>query len=155
MPVLAALGFYIAYLQWRTAELKRNYELFDRRYTLYQKVLDYLQKIWADYRPCPEEIAVLHAIRSESLFLCGTDVADYIQKLIRVSAELYHNRIWIESDRISDDDKMPYRHEMQKTIGYLREQSRELEAAFLPYLGIEQSVFSIIFSKLRLIKRKL
>jgi len=45
IPVLVALGAFIAYRQWRTAQNKLKLDLFDKRMSVYQAVRDTLGHI--------------------------------------------------------------------------------------------------------------
>lgn len=45
-PVVAILGCFIAYRQWKTSEKQRKQDLFDKRYdNLFKPILDSIQKI--------------------------------------------------------------------------------------------------------------
>lgn len=82
-PTLAAFGALIAYLQWRTNELKRKNDYFDRRFSLYKRVED----LWLSSQGSPEMSTIgirfeyLAQLASEARLLFGDDVAEHICSL--------------------------------------------------------------------------
>lgn len=76
VPTIAIAGTIIAILQWRTSELSRKQELFDRRYEFYQRV----RKIYFAVASSEEPIDVtdFFDVAEEASFLFGTDIAKHI-----------------------------------------------------------------------------
>lgn len=82
-PTLAVFGSLIAYLQWRTNELKRKNDYFDRRYNFYKKV----ELMWLD-SATDEQLSALGfekedliPVAEEADLLFGEDVANHIISL--------------------------------------------------------------------------
>lgn len=80
-PTIAIVAAVITYLQWRTNELKRKQELFDRRYAFYQRLR-------AIYLSIPHlEIPIndndLSDLAEEAQFLFGLEVAKHIVEIER------------------------------------------------------------------------
>lgn len=79
-PTIFVIGTLIAFLQWRTNDLRRKNELFDRRYEFYQR----FRKWWLAWRESEHyvpEIEDLIPFAEEADFLFGSDVSEYILSL--------------------------------------------------------------------------
>jgi len=76
-PTIAVAGVVIAFFQWKTNDLKRQNELFDRRYEFYQR----LRKWWlATSAPAVNsfDIEDLIPLAEEADFLFGNDISKHI-----------------------------------------------------------------------------
>ena len=80
VPTLAIAGVIIAFLQWRTNELKRKQELFDRRYAFYQKI----RKNYFDYAVSEENYdkTDFFDLAEEALFLFGSEIEKHIVDIV-------------------------------------------------------------------------
>jgi len=76
VPTVAVIGSCIAFLQWRTNELKRKQDLFDRRYAYYQQVRKIYFAVASSERPTDE--TDFFDLAEEASFLFGDDVAKHI-----------------------------------------------------------------------------
>lgn len=79
-PVIAIGGLGVAIFQWRTNEKKRQNDLFDRRYALYQRI----EKWWlatADSDAPPPDIEDLVPVAQEVEFLFDKNLAKHIISL--------------------------------------------------------------------------
>jgi len=79
-PTIAIAGLVIAVLQYRTNNLKRKNDLFDKRYEFYKSV----EKLWLstiDNEIKEFWVEDLIPIASEARILFGNDVADHIMSL--------------------------------------------------------------------------
>jgi len=81
-PIVAFLGIYIAYQQWKTAENKLKHELFDRRFSVYDAARTFLMSIAESHK----SIELLKAQceffskTREAKWLLNTTIADYLHK---------------------------------------------------------------------------
>ncbi len=76
-PTIAIIGVIIAALQWQVNDLKRKNDLFDRRYSFYQR----LEKAWLsteDKNNRTWDFEDLCPIASEAEMLFGKDIAKHI-----------------------------------------------------------------------------
>lgn len=82
-PTLAIFGALIAYLQWRTNELKRKNDYFDRRYDFYKRI----ESMWLSSATDEQlsvlgfEIEDLIPMADEAGILFGKDVSEHIVSL--------------------------------------------------------------------------
>lgn len=76
VPTIAIAGIIIAILQWRTSELSRKQELFDRRYTFYQRVRKIYFAVASSEEPT--DVTDFFDVAEEASFLFGADVAKHI-----------------------------------------------------------------------------
>lgn len=84
-PIVAALGIYIAYRQWRTAQNKLKLDLFERRIAIYEVIQGFISSIITSGKTTSEkEYAFLAGTRGAK-WVFGEDIAEYIEK------ELWHN----------------------------------------------------------------
>ena len=82
-PMLAVFAALIAYLQWRTNELKRKNDYFDRRYNFYKRI----ESMWLS-SSTDEQLSIfgfetedLIPMAEEADLLFGKDVAKHIISL--------------------------------------------------------------------------
>src|SRR5689334_16981699 len=81
-PTLAFFGIYIARRQWWTAEQKRKYELFDRRYQVYEGATVFLRKILQSPRKFdPENEKKFLDQFGPSKFLFNAEINQYLSEL--------------------------------------------------------------------------
>lgn len=88
-PTVAVLGSFIAYRQWRTAQNKLKFDLFDRRFAVYEASRDLLASVMTSGKAKDEEVfkfKFLSATR-EAKWLLNNEVATYLEK------ELYYKAI--------------------------------------------------------------
>jgi hypothetical protein len=81
-PAIAVAVGVISWLQWRTNELKRKQDLFDRRFALYQKAVLYYEEIWSD-RAGTSPAYDFNTLYVEASFLFGPDVVEHLKTMTR------------------------------------------------------------------------
>ena len=114
-PIVACLGLYIAFRQWKTAQNKQKHDLFDRRFTVYEFLSGTREAKW--------------------LFdLC---VEDYLDK------ELHHKALYLQA-LASDLEDMPVgsmrNSNVQKqleTKQWFLKQYDVLDTKFSPFLSLK------------------
>jgi len=86
--VIALFGVYIAFQQWRTAERKRKFDLFERRMEHYQKLKTWIENIIMQAEIDAENFALaenerkkVNVLCMESQFLFGFDIYQAINPL--------------------------------------------------------------------------
>jgi hypothetical protein len=79
--VIALLGLYIAFSQWRVARAKFKLDLFEKRYAIYVATLDLLMRL-AYSLPLDADRLLEHKERIEAVvFLFEDDVVEFVKKL--------------------------------------------------------------------------
>ncbi len=82
VPAIAIAGGVIAWLQWRTNELKRKQDLFDRRFALYLKAVSYYEEIWSERAGTSPDYD-FKSLYIEASFLFGPDVVEHLKTMTR------------------------------------------------------------------------
>lgn len=90
-PTLAVFGSVIAYRQWRTAQNKLKFDLFDRRFSVYEASRDLLGSIMTSGKVRDEEVFKFLLATREAKWLFNTDVAIYLEK------ELYQKALDLQT----------------------------------------------------------
>lgn len=90
-PTVAIFGSVIAYRQWRIAQNKLKFELFDRRFSLYEASRKLLGSIMTSGKAKDEEIFKFCVATREAKWLLNIAVATYLEK------ELYHKAIKLQA----------------------------------------------------------
>jgi hypothetical protein len=73
-PVVAVLALLVAYGQYRTARHQRRIELFDRRFSIYTRTIDFVRASCRGDTVASEIAADFWAAVTEAQFLFGKDV---------------------------------------------------------------------------------
>ncbi len=86
-PVVAVLGFFIAYRQWRLAQNKLKLDLFDRRYKVFDAAKDFIFSVISAGKANDPEIFKFLVATKEAKWLLSSDVAEYLDK------QIYHKAL--------------------------------------------------------------
>ena len=79
-PVIAVTVGYIAYAQYKTNKQRLQLEQYDRRVKVYCAVRDFLEDVLHKDKTA-EDVKAFNDARSESHFLFGDDISDYMDKV--------------------------------------------------------------------------
>jgi hypothetical protein len=90
-PVVAVLGSFIAYRQWRLAQNKLKLDLFDRRFKVYDAARDLLAAITTSRKAKDDELFRFVLGTREAKWLLGAAIAEYLDK------QLYHKAIDLQT----------------------------------------------------------
>jgi hypothetical protein len=86
VPVLACLGLFIAYRQWRTAQNKLKFELFGMRLTIHRASRDFISGILSRGKSSDEEIYKFLNGTSEAKWVLSSELAEYLDKELYAKA---------------------------------------------------------------------
>lgn len=87
-PVIAAIGLFIAYWQWKTARDKLKNDLFDRRYSIFEETRALCDSIWLYERQNEAGVKKLSLTSLEAKWLFSDKVAAYINEIHRKTAKI-------------------------------------------------------------------
>jgi hypothetical protein len=90
-PAIAVLTGYIAYRQWRTADLKLRLDLFDRRHEVYTAAREMLASVIRTGNVSDEELIRFTDGTHDARWLMNRKAAGYLQK------ELYDKLIDLQT----------------------------------------------------------
>lgn len=103
VTALVAVGVaWVAYQQWVTAKRKLAFDLFERRYSIYDRAMAGVYQAIrdGDVRNAIRQVAL---VRSEASFVFGPEVEKYLAELQGTLAELGLARTQYDAGDTSDD----------------------------------------------------
>jgi len=87
-PVIAGIAVYIARQQWQANRLKLVLDRFNRRWVVYQAVLDFIVAVCLDFKISADEIGKFRRATIQAEFLFGPEIPQYIDELCDRSIKL-------------------------------------------------------------------
>jgi hypothetical protein len=92
-PLIAIIGAYVAFQQWKTNHQKLQLDLYARRLVIYDQVRGILGIIARDADVTPQEMIAFGRATTEAAFLFGDEVSTYINEIYRrgMTLSAYHN----------------------------------------------------------------
>ena len=90
-PIVAVLGSFIAFRQWRLAQNKLKLELFDRRFSVYEAARTLLASIMTSGKAKDEEVLKFMVATREAKWLLNESVSEYLDK------QLHHKAIDLQT----------------------------------------------------------
>jgi hypothetical protein len=80
VPIVAILGLLIAYWQWRTAQDKLKFDLFDRRMAVYEAARTFIRKVRSTGRIAPEDEFAYSSAIDGARWLFDADIERYLER---------------------------------------------------------------------------
>lgn len=80
VPVVAVLGLLIAYRQWRTAQNKLKFDLFERRFSVYDTARTFIRSILTSGKVSDEELFKFVSGTREAKWLLNAEISEYLWK---------------------------------------------------------------------------
>ena len=80
-PTIAVITVYIAYQQYRTNRTKLTLDLYEKRFSVFQTVSNFIGVIVTRQQPTADDVIQLDRAKLNSFFLFGKEVPRYIQTL--------------------------------------------------------------------------
>jgi hypothetical protein len=81
VPVIAAVGAWVAIQQMRIARIKLQHDLYDRRYAVFQAVRRFLDEALANQLVSSETLRAFVLGTSDAEFLLPDDLAEYLARM--------------------------------------------------------------------------
>ncbi len=123
-PLIAMVAVYIAWQQWRTNQLKVTLDRYDRRFRVYEEVVNFLTIIRRNATIGVEDIIKFQDATSQTVFLFGSDVCTYIDEIHERGVNLHR---WSE-----EIDGNANNAERKNTIAKKASELRWLSSQFDP-----------------------
>lgn len=79
--VIGLLGVYIAWRQWSTAAYRFRLDLFEKRFVIYESIIDFILSIRGGGKVLDEHMAIFKEKTLPTRFLFDDKVADYISEI--------------------------------------------------------------------------
>lgn len=134
------IALFVAYIAWQQYIInsrKLRLELFEKRYTVYKQVKDFIQKSIRDKGI--EEITVIQNYTeiNEGVFLFGKEIVDFINRITLMNVELMTFRNKLGNKNITEENKN-IEVKMQTTIiNKLISEYPHVEELFNKYLDFK------------------
>ena len=81
VPVIGFLGLYIAWRQWKTAAYRFRLDLFDKRFAIYEAIIDFILSIRGGGKVSDEALSAFKDKTLPTRFLFNDDIAEYITEI--------------------------------------------------------------------------
>ncbi len=136
-PVIAVTMAYIAYQQYRTNNLKLKFDLYEKRFKIYQALMDFISFVVSFPEMNAEEVRKLDFARAESCFLFGEDIPPYLTSIRDKAAQINFINSQIKElaslDRNSERTRLV--NQKLKLIEWFYQQVDESKTNFCKYLS--------------------
>jgi hypothetical protein len=138
-PLIAIIAAWIAYQQFQTNQLKLKFDMFDKRLKVYQALMDFIGFVinYPDMKI--EEVKKFDVARSESVFLFGKDIREYLQSIRDQAAALTILNSQIQE--LASNERIPERtqsvNEKLEKIDWFYKQIEVAQGKFSRYLTFE------------------
>lgn len=110
-PLIAGITVYIAWQQWQLNRQKYDFDTYDRKLRIYQRVVEMLRLIMKDPRPEIQDILNFGADTAEADFLFPDEISKYINEIYTHAAKLHAARAQIRIDSPSFRDEVTQEEE--------------------------------------------
>jgi hypothetical protein len=139
IAVLALIGAFIAYQQWRTAHNRLRLDLFDRRFTVYVEALNFIGAVMQEGYPPSERYRPFARARDRAQYLFGPEVEILLERMHKTAAVLRATHSQIQQSEGAEKDEAI--EEAIKTnraaLERFSEFDGELMSLMQPYLGFD------------------
>jgi len=134
--IIGCIAAYIAYRQCKTDHLRLKFELYDKRWRVYEEVRKILF-VFRDENVKREDLIKFRTSVSEADFLFGPEIPKYIYEVYQHGVELYKwKNQYHEKPAGYDHNKVVA--EMEKELTWLNEQFEPAKEKFKKYLDISK-----------------
>lgn len=136
VPVVGILAVCIAYRQWRTAQNKLKFDLFDRRMSVYQTACEMLAFVTTHGSITQQEEIKYVAGTRPARWLFSQEVFDYLDKTLRQKIIDLEYRESMTAANLSDQKRDMHLRAKKETIQWFRDQYEVLDEKCAEYLSL-------------------
>lgn len=137
-PVVAALGLFIAYRQSVIAQNKLKFDLFEKRFAVYDTARDLLRSATTSEQLTEEMLSIYRAGTREARWLCDKRVDDYLNKtLYAQSFLLLHLSDDLNRLELSDPKRPSTLRQLADAQSWFHQQQEILDDLFAQYLEVQ------------------
>jgi hypothetical protein len=137
--MIAIAVAWIAFQQWKTAQLKLKMERYERRMRVYDQVIQILKIVAPDMNPKFEDLIQFRQVTTEADFLFGSEIPDYLDELVANGMKLKNAK----GSYCDHTRKPPPGYDHSKVVNEIETQTRWFtdqfngaKEKFRPYLDI-------------------
>ena len=96
--MIAGITVYIAWQQWRLNKQKYDFDTYERKLRIYQRVVEMLRPIMKDLKPEVQDILKFGVDTAEADFLFPDEISEYINEIYTHAAKLHAAGAQIQID---------------------------------------------------------
>jgi len=136
-PAVAIFAVHIAASQWTTTRNKLRFDLFEKRFAVYQGARDFLGAIMASGKASDEAMLKYLQATQAAKWIVGQEVHDYLEREIyKPAVELQSIDAWLDGMPVGEGrtKKVERKAELRK---HLNAQFDLLDTWFSAYLKLE------------------
>jgi hypothetical protein len=134
-PVIAVTGIYVSWRQWRTNSQKLRYDLFEKRYAIYEAAVKFIASMMREGKPSQEAQNAFLVGTQGSKLLFGREVEEYLHSLWVDAVEMeMHQAIF--SDLPVGKDRTMHVEAAAEIKKKLPDHFRRLDEKFFPYINL-------------------
>gem|GEM_PF-2492706 len=133
VPVIALLGVWIAFHQWNTNRLRLQHELFDRRFKLYEEIINLFASVLGSHSVNSFEHLSFFEARMLARFLFGEDIAQFLGEVTKKLGELEAIQEELNSRHQDEDTSSLHQRELD-IRHWFHGQLEDLETMFDKYM---------------------
>lgn len=136
VPTIAIAGATIAYLQWSTNQKRLKHELFDRRYSQFEAIRDFLGLIITSDK-ITDEAERKYLIGTRGIrFIFDDEIHNYNERLWELSNQLRALKSMLEGAPVGDESTSNVQKQaaIKKELG---DELKQLEVKFAKHLRLK------------------
>lgn len=137
-PLIAILAIYIAFKQYRIQRYKLRFDLYDRRFKIFERIKEFISKIGPKNRMESKEIGIFYTSIIEYRFLFDQDVNDFIDELVEKVEEFDIVCTDIVSYQKDTPEREKLEEQREKLRWWMMERLKELPDRFEKYLSFKR-----------------
>jgi hypothetical protein len=133
--VAALIAGYIAWRQWRTAHDKLSFDLYEKRFAVYEAVKSLINASTGGV--IQKDLDEFYDGIRGAEFLFDGEARDFVMKIGDMAWRAKTTRAWQRSGNHPQPDKLI--DEEENILNFLSVQSEEIENVFKPYLDLSRA----------------
>jgi len=135
IPIVAVLGIYIAYRQWQTNQNRLKLDLFEKRWRVYQQLIEFLRSNLMPRKVSKEEPLKFFYGKHEARWLLSKKIFEHINEIERKAIELQELRVELK-DILVRNKRRQNVQEQREIKNWLEVQLKEIGSHFEPFLKL-------------------
>ena len=117
-PVIAAIAVYIAWQQYKVNKRSFEFNVYERRLHVYEKVTEVLRFVVRDFQPDFADLQAFRTATSEADFLFDPEIPAYLNEIVKRGFELRSAR----NDYRDFTQATPLNYDHEKVVAAMHEQ---------------------------------
>lgn len=138
-PIIAILALYIGYQQYQTNKHKLRLELYEKRFMVYQSVMELLVSILKSDNVGSDELSQFYIKTNESEFLFNHEISNYIMDMKKKALRLQHlEKKFKQGITLDSDERGKLADEESELLEWFTDQFDETGELFMKYLSFKK-----------------